>query len=79
MGSLLVECQEALKDSVISEVAGPAVCDRDGGVKFRVAGGKPGGALVVELGQGAHLEAGGTFGVAWHKARIARGARRKQE
>ena len=70
----LVQGQEAFEDGFFGEVGGPAVGGGDGGVEFRVAGGEPGGADVVEFGEGAVFEASGAGGITRHKTRIAHGA-----
>jgi hypothetical protein len=59
----LIQGQEPFKDGFFAEVGGPAVGGGNGGVEFRVAGGEPGGADIVEFGKRAVFEAGGARGV----------------
>ena len=51
-----VEGEEAFEDLLVGDVVGPAVGVEDGGVEGSVEVVKPGGALVVKVGQGALLE-----------------------
>ena len=60
--ALEVEGEEALEDFGVGEVGGPAVGGGDGGVQVGMDVGEPGGALVVEVGQGAFLEIIGVEG-----------------
>ncbi len=52
-GTDVVQLQQAGKDFVSGEIGGPAVGGEDGGVEFSVGEVEPGGAQVVEVGEGA--------------------------
>jgi hypothetical protein len=51
MGSLLVECQEALKNLLICHAMIPAIGVRDSGVEFLVGDVKPCRTLIIEGGR----------------------------
>ena len=53
-----VEGEEVFEDLVVGEFGGPGVGGGDGGVEFLVGEVEAGGALVVEVGQGAFLKFG---------------------
>jgi hypothetical protein len=59
----VVEVEEALEDFVVGEGGGPAVGGGAGFVERAMGLVKPGGALVVEIGEGALLQFG--FGCAF--------------
>lgn len=58
-----VQFQQPGEDFFVGEVGGPVVGGGDGGVQVAVGVGEPGGAGVVEVGEGALLEFGGGRGV----------------
>ena len=70
-GASEVEGEEAFEDLVVGKVGRPAVGGGDDGGESFVGEVQPGGALVVEIGQGALFEFGGAGGVARLKAGIA--------
>jgi len=53
---------------------GPAVGGEDGGVEFLMGEVEPGGALVVEVGEGPLFEFPGAVGVFGDETRVADGA-----
>jgi hypothetical protein len=53
--SLQIERQQFFKDLLIAQIGRPAVGGKDGGVQFFVGQVEPGGAGVVEVGEGALL------------------------
>ena len=65
----LIQRQQLLEDLLVAHLGLPAVGGEDGGVELGVGEGEPGGALVVEVRQGALLELRG--------ARVVAGARRR--
>ena len=70
-GAFEVQGEQPLQDLLVGQVGGPAVGGGYGGVEFLVGQVQPGGALVVEVGQGALFELGSAIGVAGLQARIA--------
>ncbi len=66
-----VERKQLLKKLIVGHFGRPTIRGGDGGVEFGVAGGEPGGAFVVEFGEGTVLEAGGAGRVAGDSSRIA--------
>ena len=55
-GALVIEGEEVGEDLLGGEVGGPAVGGEDGFVEGAVGVGEPGGASVVEVGEGALFE-----------------------
>ena len=72
--TLQIQCQKPFQNRFVGKVGGPAVGGGDGGIKPGVAVGQPGRTGVVELGQGALLQAGGAGGVTRDETGVADGA-----
>jgi len=70
-GASEVEGEEAFEDLVVGKVGRSAVRGGDGGVEFFVGEVEPGGALVVEICQGALFQFCGAVGVVRFEAGIA--------
>ena len=70
-GALQIKCQEPGEKVVVTQGNRPAVGSQDGGVEFLVGEVEPGGALVVEVGEGPLLELLGAFGILGHEPRVA--------
>jgi hypothetical protein len=66
--ALLVELKEPREDLVVRKVGRPAIGGGDGGVELAVGVVEPGGALVVEIGEGALLQDCGGLIVDWYEA-----------
>src|SRR6185437_17134988 len=56
--ALVIEGEEAFEDLGVGEGGGPAVGGEDGFVEGAVGVGEPGGAFIVEVGEGALFEVG---------------------
>jgi hypothetical protein len=67
-GTLKVQGEEPLQKLFVAQIGRPAVGGGDGGVEFLVGEVKPGGALVVEVREGARFQLGGAIGVTGFEA-----------
>lgn len=57
-GPFQIERQQPRQNIVIAQVIRPAIGGKDGGIEFLVDVVEPGGALVVEVGEGGRHTAG---------------------
>ena len=73
MAPLQIERQQSFKDLLVSDVGGPVVGGEDGGVEVVVEVGEPGGAFVVEVGEGSLLQTGSSLIVDGQEAGRERG------
>ena len=71
---LQIQRQQPPQDFLSRQIRRPAVGGGDGGVEFLVGQGEPGGAFVVEVGQGAFFQVLGAGGVFGDQTRVADGA-----
>jgi hypothetical protein len=72
-GSFPIQSKKFFEDLLAGQAGGPGVALGDGFVEFLVGEGEPGGALVVEVGEGPLLEEEGAGIVFGNEARVADG------